>query len=83
MSAHQDTEKQELSRKIAAKGRMISLIIVGTMLLWLLSLWLAPKIGIPPRYALLLDLVALAALAWSFVMSMQLKRARKELRAQE
>jgi hypothetical protein len=53
------------------------------MVVWVLSLWLAPKFGITPRQSILIDLLALAALLWSFIVSMQLKRARKAARAKE
>ncbi|MFK7743461.1 MAG: DUF5337 domain-containing protein [Roseobacter sp.] len=79
MSA-QDQAALERERALAAKGRMVSLVIVGTMVLWVLSLWLAPKLGITTRQSLLIDLFALAALLWSFILSMQLKRARKAAR---
>ncbi len=79
MSAQeQSVEAQE--RALAAKGRMFSLVIECTMLLWLMSLWLGPRFGITTRYALLIDLFALAALAWTFIVSWQIKRARKALR---
>jgi hypothetical protein len=79
MSAQeQSVEAQE--RALAAKGRMVSLVIVGTMVLWVLSLWFGPSVGITNRYALLIDLFALAALLWTFIVSWQIKRARKALR---
>jgi hypothetical protein len=79
MSA-QDKSAEAQERALAAKGRMVSLVIVGTMLLWLMSLWLGPRLGITTRYALLIDLFALAALFWTFIVSWQIKRARKALR---
>ena len=79
MSAQkQSVEAQE--RALAAKGRLVSLVIVGTMLLWLASLWIAPKLGLPGRYAFLFDFAALAALFWTFIVSWQIKRARKAMR---
>lgn len=83
MSAHQDMDKQALNRQIAAKGRMVSLVIAGTMILWLLSLWIAPKLGVPGRYAFLFDFAALAALFWALVVSLQIRRARKAARGQD
>ena len=68
------------NRALAAKGRMISLVIVGTVVLWVLSLWLAPKFGITARQSILIDFFALAALAWSFILSWQLKRERQAAR---
>ncbi len=81
MSA-QEQPAEARERALAAKGRMVSLVIVGTMVLWVLSLWLAPKFGITARQSILIDLFALAALFWSFIVSMQLKRARKAAREQ-
>ena len=81
MSA-QEQSAEARERALAAKGRMVSLVIVGTMVLWVLSLWLAPKFGITARQSILIDLFALAALFWSFIVSMQLKRARKAAREQ-
>jgi hypothetical protein len=79
MSA-QDQTAEARERALAAKGRMVSLVIVGTMLVWMLSLWLGPRLGLTTRHSILIDLFALAALAWSFIVSMQIKRARKSMR---
>jgi hypothetical protein len=82
MSAQEQTAEAR-ERALAAKGRMVSLVIVGTMLLWLLSLWLGPRLGLTTRYSILIDLLALAALAWSFIVSWQIKRARQAARENE
>ena len=79
MSAQKQSVK-EREDALAAKGRMVSLVIVGTVVLWLISLWLAPKLGLTTRHSILIDLFALAALAWSFIVSWQLKRARQAAR---
>ena len=77
MSAQQ-TSAEERERALAAKGRMVSLVIVGTMLLWLLvQFWIGPMLGLTARYIILIDLLAMAALLWSFIVSFQIKRARK------
>ena len=83
MSAQHDTvEAQE--RALAAKGRMVSLVIVGTMLLWLVvQFWIGPMLELTARYVLLIDLFAMAALLWSFIVSWQIKRARKAMREQD
>ena len=80
MSAQkQSVEARE--RALAAKGRMVSLVIVGTMVLWLIvQFWLGPMLGLTLRYTILIDLLAMAALLWSFIVSWQLKRARKAAR---
>ena len=77
MSAQNSTaEAQE--RALAAKGRMVSLVIAGTMVLWLLvQFWIGPMLELSARYVILVDLLAMAALLWSFIVSFQIRRARK------
>ena len=82
MSA-QDQGKMAQERALAARGRLVSLVIVGTMVLWLLSLWLAPKLGLPGRYAFLFDFAALAGLFWALVVALGLRRVRAETRDNE
>jgi len=77
MSA-QEKSSEAQERALAAKGRMVSLVIVGTMLIWLfVQFYLGPRLGLTARYVLLIDLFAMAALFWSFIVSWQIKRARK------
>lgn len=82
MSA-QDQDRQAQDRALAAKGRMVSLVIAGTMVLWLLALWVGPKLGLPGRYVFLFDFAALAGLFWALVVSLQIRRARKAARGNE
>jgi len=66
-------------KALARKGRHISLVIAGTMVLWLLlTMVIGPALGLPGRYALLFDFAALAALIYAFVNIYQLRRARRE-----
>lgn len=82
MSA-QEQSPEARERALDAKGRMVSLVIVGTMLVWLVvQFWLGEKLGLTLRYTILIDLLAMAALAWSFIVSWQIKRARKAARAE-
>ena len=69
----------ETDKKIAAKGRHVSLVIAGSMILWLLVQFVvAPAVGLPGRYALLFDFAALAALIYAGVNIMQLRRMRRD-----
>jgi hypothetical protein len=81
MSA-QDQDPKARERVLMARSRVVSLVIAGAMVLWLLSLWFVPAFGLPVRYSFLFDFAALAALFWGFVVSLQLKRARKAARAE-
>lgn len=64
-------------KALARKGRHISLVIAGTIVLWLLVQFVAPRVGLPGRYALLFDFAALAALIYVFVNIYQLRRDRR------
>lgn len=64
---------------IARKGRHVSLVIAGTMVIWLLAtLWVGPALGLPGRYALLFDFAALAALIYALVNIYQIWRLRQD-----
>ncbi len=80
MSA-QDQTPEARDRALAKKGRMVSLVIAGTMIGWLIAQGLGALLGLPGRYAILFDLFALAGLFWGFVVSLQIWRARKTVRA--
>lgn len=83
MSA-QDQDKLAQERALAARGRMVSLVIAGTMILWLIVQFLVvPNLGLTTRYVILIDLFAMAALAWSFIVSWQIRRARQAARGNE
>jgi hypothetical protein len=64
-------------QRLARQGRIVSLVIAGTMLLWLAAQWLAPAIGLGGRYAFLFDFAAIAALIWALVNIYQIWRARQ------
>jgi hypothetical protein len=69
----------EQDQAIARKGRHVSLVIAGTIVVWLvLSLFVGPALGLPGRYALLFDLAALAGLIYALVNIFQLWRLRQD-----
>lgn len=62
---------------IARQGRITALVIAGTMLIWLAVQFIGPQLGLAGRYALLVDLLALAAFIWAFVNIYQIWRKRQ------
>ena len=62
---------------LARKGRVVSLVIAGSMLIWLAAQWVGKQAGLPGRYALLIDFAAIAALIWALVNIYQIWRARR------
>ncbi|WP_299350058.1 DUF5337 domain-containing protein [uncultured Shimia sp.] len=67
------TRDQEQARK----GRMVALVIAGTMILWMAAQFIGKAVGLPGRYALLFDFAAIAGLVWALVNVYQIWRARQ------
>ena len=47
------------------QGRLIALVIAGSVLIWSVMQGVAPSIGISARYMLMIDLFTLISLSWS------------------
>lgn len=61
----------------ARKARLVALVIAGTMLLWMGAQIIGGELGLAPKYALLVDLSALAGFIWALVVTYQIWRARR------
>lgn len=72
------THQQDQDQAIARKGRHIALVIAGTMMAWLLvTLVIGPAVGLPGRFALLFDFLALAGFVYAGINTYQLWRMRQ------
>ncbi|MGR3814688.1 MAG: DUF5337 domain-containing protein [Cognatishimia activa] len=69
--------EREKDTAMARKGRTVSLVIAGTLIVWMLLQVIGPMVGLAGRYALLFDFAALAALIWAFVNIYQIWRMRQ------
>lgn len=69
----------ETEQYLARQGRIVALVIAATMLVWLLVQWLGPQLGLAGRFALLVDLAALAAFIWAMVVAWQIWRKRRDM----
>ena len=58
---------------------MVSIVIAGTMILWMGAQWAGGRLGLPERYVFLFDLFALAGFLWAIFVTFQLWRKRREL----
>ena len=47
--------------------RLPALVIAGAACVWLAGLAFGGALGLPPRFAILLDLACMAAFAWALV----------------
>ena len=62
------------------QGRLIALIIAGSVLFWSVLQGAATSLGISARYMLLIDFFTLAALAWSMISLYKIVISRRERR---
>ena len=70
--------EQSTDQKIAQRGRLLALVIAGTMLVWLAAQWIGPRIGLAGEYAVLIDLVVMAAFVMALYNGLQLWRIRQK-----
>ncbi|MGH1465251.1 MAG: DUF5337 domain-containing protein [Cognatishimia sp.] len=70
--------EEQTEQQLAKRGRMVSLVIAGTLLLWMLIQVIGQQVGLPGRFALLFDFAAIAALIWALVNVFQIWRARQK-----
>lgn len=69
-------------QEIARQGRIVAVVIAGAMLLWIGAQVLGAKLGLPPRFAFLFDLLALAAFLWALVNIFWIWRKRRDSEGQ-
>ena len=67
-------------RALARQGRIVALVIAGTIVLWMAAQWLGGHYGWGVRYVFLFDFAALAALFWAMVVTLQIWRKRRDSR---
>ena len=68
------------SRSDLRQSRLVGAVIAVAMILWLLAQWLGPYLGLPGRYTLLIDFLALVAFLWAIISGILMWRARKIIR---
>ncbi len=59
------------------QGRVIGLVIAVTMLIWILAQSLGSYLGLPGRYALLIDFLAMVAFLWAILSGILMWRSRR------
>lgn len=68
----------ELDQEIARRGRHVALVITGAMIIWFAAGLLGGALGLPGRFALLVDFAALGALIYAMFNIYQIWRLRQE-----
>ena len=68
------------SRGEIRQGRVVSLVVAVTMLIWILAQSLGSYLGLPGRYALLIDFLAMVAFLWAIISGILMWRSRRTTR---
>ncbi|PWK61068.1 DUF5337 domain-containing protein [Roseicyclus mahoneyensis] len=67
-----DTERRRLGQI-----RLAAFVMAATMVLWMGASFLGGRLGLPPRFAFLIDLAAIAALVWALFVTYWVWKARR------
>jgi len=65
-------------RRRTAQIRLAAIVMAATMVLWMGASFLGGQLGLPPRFAFLIDLAAIAALVWALLVTYWVWKARRE-----
>lgn len=74
----QPPEHSEIERRRRAQIRLAAIVMAVTMVLWMGASFLGGQLGLPPRFAFLFDLAAIAALVWALFVTYWVWKARRE-----
>jgi hypothetical protein len=69
--------KGDHDMKMARQARLVAVVFVVTIVVWFVAQLIGAQIGLEARYAILLDLAALAAFIWGLVVTYQIWRKRR------
>lgn len=73
MTGQADAEDRAISRQ----ARFVSIVIAGTMILWMAAQWIGGKLELADHYVFLVDLFALAGFLWALIVTFQIWRKRR------
>ena len=59
------------------QSRVVGLVIAFTMLIWILAQSLGSYLGLPGRYSLLIDFLAMVAFLWAIISGLLMWRSRR------
>ena len=69
----------EIDQALGRQGRLVSIVIAMTMILWMVAQWAGGKLGWPDHYVFLFDLFALAGFLWALIVTWQIWRKRRQM----
>lgn len=77
--ARRDAKKPtEAEMRLIRQVRLAAIVMSLTMVLWVAGQYIGGQLGLDPRYAILLDLAAIAALVWALIVTYWVWKARRD-----
>lgn len=73
-----DPEHSETEARRRGQIRTAAIVMAVTMVLWMGASFLGGRLGLPVRFAFLIDLAAIAALVWALFVTYWVWKARRE-----
>jgi len=70
-------QRSDQDKRHGRQVRQVAVVLVVTMILWMFLSWAGGFYGWQPRFAFLIDFLALAAFAWALIVSFRLWRERR------
>ena len=70
-------EDSATERRRRGQIRLAAIVMAATMVLWMGASFLGGQLGLPPRFAFLFDLAAIAALVWALFVTYWVWKARR------
>lgn len=71
------SEDTAQERRYRRQIRAAAITMAATMILWMGASFLGGRLGLPPRFAFLVDLAAIAALVWALIVTYWVWKARR------
>ena len=71
-------ETSTAERRRRGQIRLAAVVMAVTMVVWMGASFLGGRLGLPVRFAFLIDLAAIAALVWALFVTYWVWQARRE-----
>jgi uncharacterized iron-regulated membrane protein len=79
MPKRPDPATTDRERRLARQIRVAAVVMAATMIAWVGAQFVGGQLGLPVRYAFLLDFAAIAALVWALVVTYWVRQERRRM----
>ncbi|MDG4649090.1 DUF5337 domain-containing protein [Roseibacterium sp. SDUM158017] len=77
MAKRREDKITDRERRLARQIRIAAIVMAATMVLWIAGQYVGGQLGLPVRFAFLMDLAAIAALVWSMAVTYWVWKERR------